>query len=196
MSTKKVGYFCVPGKPHGKERPRFWGGHATNSKEQITEEDKVFGAYLAAGFMPLEYNFPVRLVVTAHYLPPKSLPKEQREWLIGRPAYCHNASHPIADIDNVLKNVADSLTGSGTPGISGGAWCDDTMCISMIGTSVFSNREYVEVEITPLELDDPFGFYGMRAIREFELQAERKKKKAEERAKRKAQGKAPRKDGK
>lgn len=194
MATKKApAHFCIWGKPHGKERPRFYGnGHVTNSREQKLEEDKVIGAYFAAGYGPHEYNFPVRLVVTAHYLPPKRLPEVQRSWLIGKPAYCHNGSHPLPDIDNILKHVADSLTGSGMSGVSGGAWCDDTMCISMTGTSVFSDREYVEVKIIPLELDDPYGFYEMRAKRELELEAEREKKKAEERKKR-AEAKAKRK---
>ena len=97
--------FEIPGEPIGKGRPRFVRatGRAFTPQRTRTYEAVVkdFAYQAMAGRKPFEG--PLRMIIEAEYLPPKSWSKKRQSaasWKITKP-----------DADNLAKAVCDSLNG-------------------------------------------------------------------------------------
>jgi Holliday junction resolvase RusA-like endonuclease len=100
--------FVIPGKPHGKARPRFYAGHTYTPQE--TREYERLAAFLykkAAGGVFFARSEQVCVHVTAVYAIPKSASKKARASMLDGTVI--PTSRP--DIDNVLKIVLDALNG-------------------------------------------------------------------------------------
>ena len=89
MAMKKIGTFSVPGKPHGKERPRFntRTKRAYPTQTQIEAEGDVRRAYLQAGYERLEFDALIRVDVVCCYELPADMSEAEKAALIGTPAY-------------------------------------------------------------------------------------------------------------
>ena len=97
--------FIIPGKPFGKQRPRFSrrSGRAYTPAKTIEHEAAIAAA--AKEHFPEPLDGPIKLVVAAVFEPPKSWSKAKKAEHLGR-------SHMQApDADNIIKAVADGLNG-------------------------------------------------------------------------------------
>lgn len=98
--------FIIPGKPFGKQRPRFSrrSGRAYTPAKTIEHEAAIAAA--AKEHFPEPLDGPIKLVVAAVFEPPKSWSKTKKAEHLGR-------SHMQApDADNIVKAVADGLIGT------------------------------------------------------------------------------------
>ena len=98
--------FIIPGKPFGKQRPRFSrrSGRAYTPAKTIEHEAAIAAA--AKEHFPEPLDGPIKLLVAAVFEPPKSWSKAKKAEHLGR-------SHMQApDADNIAKSVADGMIGS------------------------------------------------------------------------------------
>jgi Holliday junction resolvase RusA-like endonuclease len=89
----------IPGKPYGKERPRFGKGRTYTPSKTVSYEEYIRHLYRVTSESQKPYEGPVRVDFMIVHKMPKRLPKE-RWWPSCTP-----------DIDNVIKLVLDSLNG-------------------------------------------------------------------------------------
>lgn len=96
-------YFEVKGKIRGKERPRFFRGHAVTPKQTKEYEELIRSSYLALHSVCL--TSPVRVLIKAMYKIPKSYSKKRVE------AIRRGEELPVKkpDADNIVKVVLDAL---------------------------------------------------------------------------------------
>lgn len=143
MWARSVG-FSVPGKPHGKGRPRFAvrGGHARAYTPEATREYEARAAHAArvamGGYAPMGGALEVEIDV---YLPiPSRFNRAQRE------AAQAGAIRPTCkpDADNVAKAVLDAAQGI--------AFEDDAQVSDLIVRRRFSAVPGVDVRITAVEV--------------------------------------------
>ena len=104
MRSEKVISFCVPGKPVGKERPRFDGHHAYTPKK-TRDYEKTVQSYFAASARGATLSGPVCADITVLRKIPDSYTKKQKEELANAP--CETKP----DCDNVAKAILDALNG-------------------------------------------------------------------------------------
>ena len=93
--------FTIPGKPFGKQRPRFGNGRTYTPKETVSFESTVRGYAMKAFDKPIEG--PVRLTVLATFETPKSWSKKKTADMIHR----HHTQKP--DFDNIIKAIEDGM---------------------------------------------------------------------------------------
>lgn len=114
--------FEVPGKPQGKGRPRAYaaGGHA---RMYTPDKTAVYENWIRMNYLEahpgVRFAGPVELEVYAYFEVPRSYGK-------ARAAACRaNETRPTAkpDADNILKAVADALSGT--------AYADDSAVVAM-----------------------------------------------------------------
>ena len=134
--------FAVPGRPQGKGRPRFVRatGHAYTPEHTASYEAKIAGFAQAEMLRPpIELGRPIRLTVTAAFLPPASWSRKKRDQaLLGmiRPT-----GKP--DIDNLAKVVGDSLNGV--------VWHDDQCVVEATVRKVYAEYDELRVLVETIE---------------------------------------------
>lgn len=177
MAMKKVGTFVVPGKPHGKERPRFNGStkRAYPTQTQIEAENDVRRAYYQAGYERLEFDALVRVDIVCCYELPKDMSEAEKKALIGTPAYTGSPVEkkrkkwerenlgadekkygPLPDGDNVLKTVLDGLQGQPRKNAFV-AFRDDRQVVEVSVRSVYGTESCTQVRITVLSPKEQSG---------------------------------------
>ena len=95
--------FEIPGKPFGKQRPRFSRRSGrTYTPDQTVKFEQAVGQ-IALQHFPQPLEGPVRLIVWATFQPPVSWSKKKTAELINRP----HVQKP--DFDNIAKGICDGL---------------------------------------------------------------------------------------
>lgn len=123
--------FTVPGKPRGKERPRFANGHAYTPDKTKDYEEKVGWCWKLQSGESFGENIPIKMKVAAYFPIPQSASQKKRAALDGT---FHTSK---CDLDNLIKCLADSLNGRAYP---------DDAAISVIHAEKrYSDRPRVEV---------------------------------------------------
>lgn len=132
--------FTVPGKLHGKGRPRFTrAGHAYTDPITRAYENKIAAAYKAAGGVSFG-NAPIELYVEARFPIPKSTSKANKLKMLMQNLF--PCKRP--DIDNIVKAVADGLNG-------GIAYDDDAQIVRLEARKKYSEQEGLFIVINEHE---------------------------------------------
>lgn len=127
--------FTVPGKPVGKQRPRFsrtYTGVRTYTPRKTQEyEDLVRISCRAVSKEKLEGA--ISATIYGYFEPPKSISKKQREQMLkGNISYIKKI-----DSDNLAKSILDALNGV--------AYDDDAQVCLLIVQKLYGEKARVEV---------------------------------------------------
>jgi len=95
----------IPGKPMGKQRPKFWNGHAATPTKTVNYETLVKELYIANKLPMLEGA--IMANISIYYDIPKSTSKKKKALMLDWEIY--PTKKP--DIDNILKIIFDALNG-------------------------------------------------------------------------------------
>jgi len=128
--------FTVPGKPTGKQRPRFNSKTRTTytPEETLSYEEDVQRAYrMATKAKMLKGN--IKAEIVAYYPIPKSTSKKQRADMIE--GFLLPTKKP--DTDNIAKIILDSLNGI--------AYDDDSQVVSLLVLKRYAENPRVEVRL-------------------------------------------------
>jgi Holliday junction resolvase RusA-like endonuclease len=133
-------YFVVPGEPVGQGRPRtsVRNGRAIIYKPQRSKDYERVVSEAAAEAIGGEkpFNGALKLTVYVHrQLPPGASKKDKAAMLAG-----DILPTKKPDLDNVLKAIADALTGV--------VWEDDRQVTNIMAMSRYSDVPSVEVTVT------------------------------------------------
>lgn len=133
----------VPGKIHGKGRPRFSGrtGTVYTPKPTAIYENYIKTLFLSQ-FGAIQTDKPLVLKITAFLGIPKSTTKKER--VLIEKGEKQPTKKP--DIDNIIKVVLDALNGV--------AYIDDKQVIRVEATKAFGETESLHIEI--YEFDNSF----------------------------------------
>lgn len=138
-------HFQIPGKPTGKGRARATrsGHHYTPEKTRNAEAFVKCLAMEAMGdgqtWRP-PCSAPVALSIDIAIMPPKSMPKRQRdEALCGR---IRPAKKP--DCDNIVKLISDALNGI--------VWVDDSQVVDLVVKKRYANDDVTTVIVSQAEV--------------------------------------------
>lgn len=132
--------FIINGEPRGKGRPRFTkNGHAYTDEKTKAYESLVWQSYLDAadGY---KFTSPVRVIIMAHFRPPKKSKKVVGDMLAG-----HILPTKKPDVDNVAKIILDGLNRI--------AWDDDTQVVDLSVSKYYSDEPRVAVMIEEINAD-------------------------------------------
>lgn len=136
--------FMIAGTPVGKERPRFYNGHAVTPKKTQAYEALVAKMFTAqANGRKWMNGEPLEIFIRAYYPIPKSYTKKRvaairsyRELPTKKP-----------DWDNIGKIICDALNGV--------AYKDDTQIVSATVDKFYAEEmPYVFVSIMPIEPEE------------------------------------------
>ena len=127
--------FTVPGKPVGKQRPRFsrtYTGVRTYTPRKTQEyEDLVRISYRQVSKQKLEGA--ISATIYGYFEPPRSISKKQREQMLnGNISYIKKI-----DSDNLAKSILDALNGV--------AYDDDSQVCLLIVQKLYAETARVEV---------------------------------------------------
>lgn len=127
--------FTVPGKPVGKQRPRFSRtlvGVRTYTPRKTQEyEDLVRISYKAVSKRKLEGA--ISATIYGYFEPPKSVSKKERaKMLSGEVSYTKKI-----DSDNLAKSILDALNGV--------AYDDDSQVCLLVVQKLYGEKARVEV---------------------------------------------------
>ena len=136
---KKIN-FTITGKPKGKQRPRFFRGHAVTPKETRQYEKHIKECYESQTNERVVYELPVSVRMNIYVKPPKTINKkyvnvEMKKKMLNNEIPPQGKS----DIDNVIKIVLD--------GLQGVAFKDDIQVYETRKRKWYSVNERVEVEL-------------------------------------------------
>lgn len=124
----------VEGTIKGKDRPRFFKGHAVTSEGTMTYENWVRVCYQQQDRRYLEGS--IKATITAYFKVPKSYSKKKVQAI--REGLEHPQKKP--DIDNVVKIILDSLNKI--------AYADDCQVTELVVKKRFTEElERVEFEL-------------------------------------------------
>lgn len=131
--------FTVPGKPFGKQRPRFTSfgkfGKAYTPKETVAYETQIKERFAAEFPDHVPYTGPVEMLVTAYFPIPVSTSKKKREQMLdGDILYTKSP-----DWDNIGKIFGDALNQI--------AYVDDRQIVTATVTKEYSDHPRVRVSI-------------------------------------------------
>lgn len=123
----------IPGKPMGKQRPKFWNGHAATPTKTVNYETLVKELYITNKLSMLEGA--IMADIDIYYDIPKSTSKKKKELML------KNEILPCKkpDIDNILKIIFDALNGI--------AYKDDSQIIQVRCAKLYSENPRVIVEL-------------------------------------------------
>lgn len=138
--NKRYIAFTVPGKPVGKQRPRFSRrGTAvrTYTPRQTTEYERlVKESYIAAGGEKLEGT--IGATICGYFEPPKATSKKQRQKMLsGEVGYTKKI-----DADNLAKSILDALNSV--------AYDDDAQVCLLLVYKAYAETARVEVQLKEL----------------------------------------------
>ena len=131
--------FVIPGKPSGKGRPRFYGGHAV-TPENTREYEKMTAMLFRASARGEKFTdkVPIRVSIEACYRIPAKATKAQKEKIAsGELMPCIKP-----DADNIAKIILDSLNKV--------AWDDDAQVTELTIQKHYSAEPCVIVEISEI----------------------------------------------
>lgn len=99
----------IPGKPVGKDRPRFdpRSGRVYTPTSTADAELAIAKAWMAATVGRRPFTGPVKLTIIAVFEAPPSWPKRLRDETAG--AQVWQIARGEADLDNIIKLVSDAL---------------------------------------------------------------------------------------
>ena len=127
----------VPGRPHGKARPRFARGHAYTPKVTLDYEALVADCYRSAGGEYYGSGEMIRIDIAAFYPIAKRDDPEKQE--LKR----QNLIRPCdvrPDLDNVVKIILDGINGVGIE--------DDHQVVSICANKFYSDDPRVEFVVS------------------------------------------------
>lgn len=132
--------FTVPGKPLGKQRPRFSRKGTvvrTYTPRQTAEYERlVKESYIAAGGEKLEGA--IGATIRGYFDPPKATSKKQRQKMLsGEIGYTKKV-----DADNLAKSILDALNGV--------AYADDAQVSLLLVYKAYAEMARVEVQLKEL----------------------------------------------
>ena len=138
--NKRYIAFTVPGKPVGKQRPRFSRrGTAvrTYTPRQTAEYERLVRvSYIAAGGEKLEGT--IGATICGYFEPPKAISKKQRQKMLsGEVGYTKKI-----DADNLAKSILDALNGV--------AYTDDAQVSLLLVYKAYAETARVEVQLKEL----------------------------------------------
>lgn len=128
--------FFIPGKPFGKQRPRFSrkSGRAFTPAETVSFERTV--GEIALPHFPVAIDGPVALEVHATFRPAESWSRKKRDAHLGRP----HVQKP--DLDNLVKGISDGLNRI--------AFADDSQISQVACSKAWGDVEGTHVTVRPL----------------------------------------------
>ena len=130
-------YFEIPGKPMGKQRPRFsrQGNfvRAVTPKETVVYENLVKMCYEQTDYEPFSEDAMIEASITAYYQIPKSTSMKKRELMLNG----HIRPTVKPDLDNLCKIILDSLNGI--------AYHDDKQIVTATISKMYAENPKVEV---------------------------------------------------
>lgn len=133
--------FTVPGKPMGKERPRFsrHGGTYTPQKTKDYEEKVRLCCLQENGRKYFDKNKQLDILISAYFEPPKKVTKRFRKLMLNGtlPPICKS------DIDNIAKIILDALNGF--------LYYDDSQIVDLRVLKRYSENPEVFVEVKEYE---------------------------------------------
>ena len=151
--------FVIPGKPAGKGRPRFYGGHAV-TPENTREYEKMTAMLFRASARGEKFTdkVPIRVSIEACYRIPAKATKAQKDGRITE-AQINEACRRVLDLkekiasgelmpcikpdaDNIAKIILDSLNKV--------AWDDDAQVTELTIQKHYSAEPCVIVEISEI----------------------------------------------
>jgi Holliday junction resolvase RusA-like endonuclease len=128
--------FVIPGKPFGKQRPRFSrkSGRAFTPAETVSYERTV--GQIAVQHFPAPIVGPVRLEVHAQFKPAESWSHKRKIAAIGQP----HVQKP--DLDNLIKGVSDALNRI--------AFADDSQISEVVCSKEWGDCDQIAVSVVAL----------------------------------------------
>ena len=140
MDDKRYIAFTVPGKPLGKQRPRFSRKGTvvrTYTPRQTAEYERlVKESYIAAGGEKLEGA--IGATIRGYFEPPKATSKKQRQKMLsGEIGYTKKV-----DADNLAKSILDALNGV--------AYADVAQVSLLLVYKAYAEMARVEVQLKEL----------------------------------------------
>lgn len=126
--------FTIPGRPHGKERPRAGQGRIYTPGKTVSFERQV--GSLAAPLFPAPFVGPVSLSVVATFAMPASWSKRKRAELRG----CYHLQKP--DSSNIVKAIEDGLNLI--------AYADDAQVAEQVCVKVWGEDNSTKVTVESL----------------------------------------------
>ena len=134
--------FVVPGKPHGKARPRMTkSGHTYTPKNTVDYEKQVQVCYITE-HKGVKLEGAITAYITAIYGVPKSASKATRA------AMLEGCIRPTKkpDVDNIAKAILDSLNGL--------AYDDDSQVVRLSIDKAYGIEPCVMVALNELKGDE------------------------------------------
>lgn len=140
--------FTIPGKAHGKIRPRHGKGFTYTDAATVQAEKDVLSQWQAAGSVRLPDDAAIHLAVTVFCERPKSHYK--RDGTLSAEGLRHPyPENQKPDFDNLLKTVTDALNKR--------AWRDDVQIVSQHYVRAWGQRAQVDVWAVPFNEVHAFG---------------------------------------